>query len=78
MWEAKVAVIRQTGQTISGESVSTENVEVFPAPVPNVEDVLATTRAARDQARQIGLKFEAYLLHMAALSLFEQLQRRKR
>ena len=40
-----------------------------------ISALLAMTRAARDDAARLGLKFEAYLLDMAALALFEQWQK---
>lgn len=36
--------------------------------------ILAMTKTAKDDARELGLSFEAYLLDMAVIALSERLQ----
>lgn len=40
-----------------------------------IESLLEQVRLARNDAQQMNLKFEAYLLEMATMALSEQLQR---
>ncbi len=45
------------------------------SPESEIRKILNMTENARDRAKGLGLKFEAYLLHTAVLALSEQLDR---
>ncbi len=63
-----MAVIRFEGQS-SGE-IGQAHTQT--AQTDDIGQLINTTRTLRDEARALGLKHEAYLLHLALLALADR------
>ena len=49
-----------------------EQPDVHPQKPSDIDQLVHTTRSLRDEARALGLKHEAYLLHLAVLALVDR------
>ncbi|MEM8688860.1 MAG: hypothetical protein AAGF81_16120 [Pseudomonadota bacterium] len=63
-----MAVISFDGQRLR----DTGQADAHPQQTGDILQLIQSTRSLRDEARALGLKHEAYLLHLAVLALVDR------